>query len=152
MTFAAHKIWGFVAFPLQITERWILDKTSYVRGECVASNLIFRYFTDFMVNQEVINRSTEIPLSTFPKLHWIFFPLLVVCLTLTKGGHTFLFTMLHPRWHLGVTTTHGGCLNPVSGDKLSPVLASEAVQRSAGRKESAAGRRECYRRRAETSR
>ncbi len=72
-----------------------------------------------------------------------------------NGGHnlsTFLFTTLHPCWHLGVPTTHIGCLNSASGDKQSPVLATEAVQRSAGRKGSAAGRCECYHRWAETSR
>lgn len=74
-------------------------------------------------------------------------------------GHSFpafLFTTLHPRWHLGVSTTTAVGLNPASGDKqrVPPpsVLAAETVQRSAGRKGSAAGRCECYHRRAETSR
>lgn len=74
-----------------------------------------------------------------------------------KEGHslfTSLFTIGHPRWHLCVRNTAATAarsLNWASGDKQSPVLATGAVQRSAGRKGSAAGWCECYHRRAETS-
>ena len=165
-------VWMFFVFFL-----FLLNKTSYSRHDFQLNFTVFRHgWTINLELEGLIFRSVSCDPTAFPLANKSFYSAVILAYSFInisyrllsivgslpdtdhwslKGGHslpTFLFMTPHPRWHLGVPTTHMGCLNPASGDKQSPVLATEYVQRSAGRKGSAAGRCECYRPWAETSR